>query len=936
MASTKSNHPAGATAAADADPTPGFFWCADAGPPPCADVHVGFRATLKLSAAATILLDHVAVSWYNLFVDGARTAEGPTRFTGQAPYFQRTRVSLAAGDHVIAMHVHSAGVQTRTLLLRSPAAFCRATTTDGKALPLVWICRPLSVGQQVTGGLPLYKVQWNRISTLLGWAENVLVSGDYSAWTGKTYTPDPSKWKPVQPLAATKSYEAPLPLEAVAAPASSVAGGALGPMATGTLWNRYGYEDDDPPARSFLRKLVAQQEASASTLSVTIPGDDYGPAQGKWWRFDVGKCRLTRLELTVNAPAGVVFEVSYAQELLEGRVSPWMTLCGSTSCYLDRYTLGADVANKDVTLCPLEPRGCRYIEVHAVYDALPIQDDPTGFLGQIKLVSAVPLFRGYAGMQSEPIGAWHCEGDALLNRIWQMGIDTTRSCTEDTCIDGPCRERGQWTGDTLAVTLQNVTACYPDVRALKLCLLQASSPDGVNANGMISGNCPENTYPLDYVFIWFTGAISYFKVTGDKPLLQLLFSRAKRCLDYIVEKTTAAGLKTSATGCGQVVDWGYRPPPATTVGGVDITMNCFFLLALDAMVEWCTILGQDAATYKTAHSTVSMAMRKRIAQQAAMQPRQQILEPELAEDEEGWVVVKQDEGAVEEDAAHVGAAAGGLESVDWSTIGYHAASMALAAGLLGAPPRPLQSEGAAAAAAGVSSRKIAAMTPAQTACVRFIESHLSSCFPNDRSAPRAANPSCANPKLYTPYYATFSFPALIAYGELEWVLGQYRSAWGWAATQSSTWLEVFDPRWEKVHSWSGCPTWQLSSFTLGLMPRYDVGVRHFDLELYVAESLLHAGGVSGRVPCREGDALTISWRMHSDNEAVVQAAVGDRHVTVEYTVATSPGAAPVFVSGWGDNGDAPVASELSRDLTWTKIEGTKTCSLVLPVSSPTS
>jgi len=120
------------------------------------------------------------------------------------------------------------------------------------------------------------------------------------------------------------------------------------------------------------------------------------------------------------------------------------------------------------------------------------------------------------------------------------------------------------------------------------------------------------------------------------------------------------------------------------------------------------------------------------------------------------------------------------------------------------------------------------------------------------------------------------------------------------------------------------------------MPRYDVGVRHFDLELYVAESLLHAGGVSGRVPCREGDALTISWRMYSDNEAVVQAAVGDRHVTVEYTVATSPGAAPVFVSGWGGNGDAPVASELSRDLTWTKIEGTKTCSLVLPVSSPTS
>mgnify|MGYP002885396480 CR=1 FL=1 len=85
-----------------------------------------------------------------------------------------------------------------------------------------------------------------------------------------------------------------------------------------------------------------------------------GPAQGRWWRFDIGKCRLTRLALTVNAPAGTVFEVSYAQELIDGLVSPWMTLCGSTSCYLDRWTIGADVGGTEITLCPLEPRGCRY------------------------------------------------------------------------------------------------------------------------------------------------------------------------------------------------------------------------------------------------------------------------------------------------------------------------------------------------------------------------------------------------------------------------------------------------------------------------------------------------------------------------------------------------------------------------------------------------
>lgn len=864
------------------------------------------------------LVDHVAISWYNLFIDGVRTAEGPTRFTGQAPYFERTKVTLAAGEHVIAIHAHSAGVQTRTLLLRPPAVFCRVTTTAGAALPVAWLCRPLSAGahsalHSPAGAIPLYKVQWNRISTLLGWAEDCSVSSDYAAWPTVSYKPAAGKWKAPLQLDAEASYQPPLPLESVAAPASSVAGAALGAMAKGQLWNRYGYVDDDPPARSFLRKLVADTDAEAVAVAdpvadnPDIPGDDYGPAQGRWWRFDLGKCRLTRLDLTVNAPAGVVFEVSYAQELLEGRVSPWMTLCGSTSCYLDRYTIGADMAGKDVKICPLEPRGCRYIEVHGLFDALPIQPDPAAFLAQIKLIEAVPLFRGYSAMQASPGGAWHSD-DALLNRIWTIGIETTRSCTEDTAIDGPCRERGQWTGDTLAVTLQNVTACYSDVRALKLCLTQASSTDGVDKNGMISGNCPENTYPLDYVCIWFTGAVAYYEATGDKPLMSLLFPRAKRAMDFMVSKTTVAGLATKDTGCGQVVDWGYQPPPACTTGGIDITMNCFYLQALKAMVTWCTALGEDGAKYAATHGAVSKALSVRLQGKggAAANYAQDISTG--SESDDGWVVVEQEAEPAEPEAEPVVDLAG----LDWSTIGYHAAAVALAAGLLGPPP----------------SSPSSAITAAQSAAIAFIKSHLAGCFPNDRTAPRAANPSCANPKLYTPYYATFSFPAMIAYGELDWVLGQYRSAWGWAATQSSTWLEVFDGRWEKVHSWSGCPTWQLSAYTLGLTPRCDVGARHFDLKMYAAESLLK-GPVAGRVPCREGDAIavTVAWKKTGSGEDGGGDAGGADSdlatVQVVYTVTTSPSAGAVFVSGWG--GAAAGA--------WTEIHGTKTCTLTLPVSS---
>ena len=245
------------------------------------------------------------------------------------------------------------------------------------------------------------------------------------------------------------------------------------------------------------------------------------------------------------------------------------------------------------------------------------------------------------------------------------------------------------------------------------------------------------------------------------------------------------------------------------------------------MSEWCKALGKASEKYDSQHRALRAILIKRLGLTAAAG----------LPDSEGWVLVQGDGEEEQAEPAETSAAA-----LDWSTIGYHAASMALAAGLLGPPPSSTAEQ----------ADEPSALQDARAACIAFIKTHLSSCFPNDRSAPRAANPSCANPKLYTPYYATFSFPALIEYGELEWVLGQYRSAWGWASTQSSTWLEVFDPRWEKVHSWSGCPTWQLSVYTLGLSPRYDVGPRHFDLRLYTAASL-GAGPVSGRcarvLPC---------------------------------------------------------------------------------------
>lgn len=101
-------------------------------------------------------------------------------------------------------------------------------------------------------------------------------------------------------------------------------------------------------------------------------------------------------------------------------------------------------------------------------------------------------------------------------------------------------------------------------------------------------------------------------------------------------------------------------------------------------------------------------------------------------------------------------------------------------------------------------------------------------------------------------------PLFIERGRMDFVLDQYRKCWGgyMLANGRTTWIEVFDTRWSHCHQWSGCPTWQLSRYLLGLHPRLDLGDAVFDFRLETG--LL--GQASGRLPHPQGGWIKISWK----------------------------------------------------------------------------
>jgi alpha-L-rhamnosidase len=167
----------------------------------------------------------------------------------------------------------------------------------------------------------------------------------------------------------------------------------------------------------------------------------------------------------------------------------------------------------------------------------------------------------------------------------------------------------------------------------------------------------------------------------------------------------------------------------------------------------------------------------------------------------------------------------------WDKIGYHRIVLGMLAGFIAADQ--------------------------QEEAVTFVKNHILNCFPNNPDAPRLSDPGANNPQLITPYFSHFAFQLLIEHGEMEFVLNQYRKCWGWALEDDrTTWLEVFDTRWSGCHQWAGSPTWQLSTYALGLQQRFDRGKNNFDLWIYTGDIKT----ASGKIPLPDGGIIQVNWR----------------------------------------------------------------------------
>ncbi|MFI5358254.1 MAG: family 78 glycoside hydrolase catalytic domain [Opitutales bacterium] len=710
-----------------------FLWCAEAKPGE-KDYHVAFRAGFDLSEAGPVEFRLLGATWFNAWLDGEWFAEGPARFTAAFPEYQTFTRTLPAGRHVLAIQVHHVGTTTRSLAPMEPFLGCTAHAA-GRALALPWKCQRLGAyaSQVRLVNCQLGFIEWCDTRMLPDWQTAAF---DDASWT--------------EPAAVSRPLGAPRPLTC-AHPHALV----LEPvrLASGVFVEMFGYERDDPPARFFLRDLAPAQL----------------PPQGIWRRYDLGRVRLMRPRFELEAPAGTVIEFAYSEALNQGRVNPWITLSTSDSCNLDHYVARGGLQE----FSPLTPRGGRFLEVHVFAPAEAVVFHRETIVERTYYDAAGGTLR---------------TGDALLDRIWSVGVETHRACAEDALTDNPTRERGQWAGDVVTVGMDIAAVAFADLRMCRRGLIQCAQC--AREDGLVAGLCPGDcAYLTTYAAQWVTACLHYWELTGDRALLEEMLPAAERNVAAFAAQLTPDGLN-DAMAWG-FVDWGYVRNP----GPSDMGVNLHVVAAMRDLGRWCDVLGQ---------------------------PDRAALHRQLA-DRLGGLVARYFAGEFQ------------AGSDVWARIGYHRTALGLRLGFFGDE-----------------------LAPAGRA---FLKAHMLRCFPNNPNAPRLSDPAANHPQLITPYFGHFALPELIEHGDIDFVLGQYRTCWGWSLQDGrTTWLEVFDTRWSHCHQWAGCPTWQLSRNLLGLRPRFDRGDMHFDLALHTGSLPQAAGAVplTGR-----SEVIKVSWAKDS-------------------------------------------------------------------------
>ena len=300
-------------------------------------------------------------------------------------------------------------------------------------------------------------------------------------------------------------------------------------------WRDVGFPDADWPCAAEKRDadyaLKAQPTPPVSVYRAfpkTVERIDEGH-----YLIDFGAELTGQFELKARGRPGERIELRFGEELEpDGRSVRYDMRCNCR--YAETWTL----SGAEDTLEQYEYKAFRYAEV-------------IGPPATIYADSFAAIVRHY------PLDGEACRFEsqhALLGRIWDISARGVQLCAQESFVDCPSREKGQYLGDN-TVTGHSHMYLSGDLRLFKKAIrdFALTSPVCPGLLAVAPGNFMQEI--ADFSLQWPMQLLVYYMHSGDKQFLQEMYPTAEGVLAYFRKYAREDGLLENVKEKWNLVDW---------------------------------------------------------------------------------------------------------------------------------------------------------------------------------------------------------------------------------------------------------------------------------------------------------------------------------------------------------------------------------------------
>ncbi|MGG1550283.1 family 78 glycoside hydrolase catalytic domain [Paenibacillus ferrarius] len=315
--------------------------------------------------------------------------------------------------------------------------------------------------------------------------------------------------------------------------------------------------------------------------------------------IDFGEEITGQLLLEVAGTEGDQIEVRCGEELQEDGAVRYQMRCNCD--YREIWTL----SDGEQVLENYEYKTFRYVELISSTAVI----DPSGVSAVVRYYPQ--LEERYAVFKSQ---------DPILQGIWDICERAVRNCTQESFLDCPSREKGQYLGDNTVIGHAHLYLSG-DPRMWKKALHEFALSSAVCSGLMavVPGNLMQEI--ADFSCQWPMQLLTYYKLTGDRTFLAEMLPYAEGVVAYFSRYQREDGLLEHVKEKWNLVDWpdnlrdGYDFPLTRPVSdGCHTVMNAFYIGCIGAVQEMKDIL---EISYEDALPDLTKAFRQAFFRPAA-------------------------------------------------------------------------------------------------------------------------------------------------------------------------------------------------------------------------------------------------------------------------------------------------------------------------------